>query len=89
MSEVRKVIIRVLKEAGEELGPSEIAAAGGLKENVVKQRLMKLVSDGDVTEARSRSLRASRDPRNLRNLVTLRRPKLRSYERLFGIRPNA
>jgi hypothetical protein len=60
MSDTRKVIIRVLKEARDELGPSEIAAAAGLKENAVKQRLINLVSNGDV-QKRGRGLYAHPD----------------------------
>jgi hypothetical protein len=48
MSETRQVIIRVLKAATEPIGPSDIAAAAGLKENVVKQRLFNMVQKGDV-----------------------------------------
>jgi hypothetical protein len=48
MSETRQTILRVLKGATERLGPSDIAAAGGLKENVVKQRLFNMVAKGEV-----------------------------------------
>lgn len=48
LSETRQAILSVLKEAGEPLGPSEIASVAGLKENVVKQRLLKMVPKGEV-----------------------------------------
>ena len=71
LSETRQLILSVLKEAGEALGPSEIAVAAGLKENVVKQRLHGMVTKGEAQEMRKRSLRSPRQPRNLRTLVTL------------------
>ena len=48
MSETRKAILRVLRETDAPMGPSDIAAAADLKEGVVKQRLIGLVTKGDV-----------------------------------------
>jgi len=47
-SETRNKILAVLKTARELMGPSDIAAAADLKENVVKQRLHFMVPDGEV-----------------------------------------
>ena len=48
MSDTRKVIQRVLKETPEPMGPTDIADATGLKENVVRQRLSGMSRDGEV-----------------------------------------
>ncbi len=54
-SDTRKAILRVLSETNEPMGPSDIAAAAGLNENVVKQRLHKMVPAGEVVKyARAR-----------------------------------
>jgi RecA-family ATPase len=48
MSDTRKAIQRVLKEITEPMGPTDIADAAGLKENVVRQRLPGMIRDGEV-----------------------------------------
>jgi hypothetical protein len=48
MSETRQAILSVLNESADPLGPSDIAAAAGLKEGVVRQRLLGMQSKGEV-----------------------------------------
>jgi hypothetical protein len=51
ISETRQIILRVLNAANEPLGPSEIAASAGLKDGVVRQRLLGMVENGEVVKA--------------------------------------
>ena len=61
MSETRQCILRVLNSAKEPMGPSDIAGAIGLKEGVVRQRLLGMVEDGEVLKP-SRGLYAAAPP---------------------------
>ncbi len=48
MSETRQSILRVLNASKEPMGPAEIASAAGLKDGVVRQRLLGMVEDQEV-----------------------------------------
>jgi hypothetical protein len=58
MSETRQTILRVLHSTKEPMGPSEIAGATGLKENVVRQRLLGMVENGEVAKYGRGALRS-------------------------------
>jgi hypothetical protein len=47
-SETRRRIVKVLEEAGEPLGPKEVAELLDLPENRIKQRLYQMSKDGEV-----------------------------------------
>jgi hypothetical protein len=82
-SETRTAILAVLEVANDPMGPGEIAAATSIKENTVKQRLMRMVADGQAVKvgrgqyAHPRNLEGGR---NDRNFVTKDEKALHSQE---------
>jgi RecA-family ATPase len=51
-SEERKIILDAIEEAGEPIGPNDIAAATGMKAASVRQLLAKLVKEGEIKKAK-------------------------------------
>jgi hypothetical protein len=50
MSESQRKILMTLKDSEESMGPGEIAAAVGLREDLVRQTLGRMVEKGDITK---------------------------------------
>ena len=48
MSDTRKAILEALRTASEPMGPQDIAAIAGLKEDLTRQTLARMAADGEV-----------------------------------------
>ena len=64
LSRERAAILRVLKEHGEPITPTEVADALGKNPNTVKQRLWRMSKDGQVSAADGRYSTITRNPHN-------------------------